>query len=93
MSGTTSSAATEGAGTAAAAGVLAATCLSTFVVNANTSAVSILLPAISADMEGERGGLNGGLHTGPPSEARDRRETGCNQDPARARMNPLRHDG
>src|SRR6476659_9293176 len=38
-----------GAGTGAAAGgVLAATCLSTFVVNANTSAVSILLPAISA---------------------------------------------
>lgn len=30
-------------------GVLAATCLSTLVVNANTSAVSILLPAISAD--------------------------------------------
>jgi len=39
-----------GAGTGAAAGgVLVATCLSTFVVNANTSAVSILLPAISAD--------------------------------------------
>src|SRR6478752_3168008 len=34
---------------AAAGGVLVATCLSTFVVNANTSAVSILLPAISAD--------------------------------------------
>ena len=34
---------------AGAGGVLAATCLSTFVVNANTSAVSILLPAISAD--------------------------------------------
>ncbi|ACU75450.1 major facilitator superfamily MFS_1 [Catenulispora acidiphila DSM 44928] len=33
----------------AAAGVLAATCVSAFVVNANTSAVSILLPAISAD--------------------------------------------
>ncbi len=30
-------------------GVLVATCLSTLVVNANTSAVSILLPAISAD--------------------------------------------
>ena len=29
--------------------VLAATCVSTLVVNANTSAVSILLPAISAD--------------------------------------------
>jgi MFS family permease len=29
--------------------VLAATCISTLVVNANTSAVSILLPAISAD--------------------------------------------
>jgi EmrB/QacA subfamily drug resistance transporter len=43
------SAETAGAGTAAAGGVLAATCLSTFVVNANTSAVSILLPAISAD--------------------------------------------
>lgn len=35
--------------TSAAGGVLAATCLSTLVVNANTSAVSILLPAISAD--------------------------------------------
>jgi EmrB/QacA subfamily drug resistance transporter len=31
-------------------GVLAATCVSTFVVNANTSAVSILLPAISRDV-------------------------------------------
>jgi EmrB/QacA subfamily drug resistance transporter len=30
--------------------VLAATCVSTFVVNANTSAVSILLPAISRDV-------------------------------------------
>ncbi len=30
-------------------GVLAATCLSTLVVNANTSAVRILLPAISED--------------------------------------------
>lgn len=35
--------------TARGGGVLAATCLSTLVVNANTSAVSILLPAISAD--------------------------------------------
>lgn len=34
---------------ATAGGVLAATCLSTLVVNANTSAVSILLPAISED--------------------------------------------
>ncbi|MEU8539851.1 MFS transporter [Streptomyces sp. NPDC048717] len=33
----------------AVAGALAATCVSTFVVNANTSAVSILLPAISED--------------------------------------------
>ncbi|WP_066462347.1 MFS transporter [Sanguibacter suarezii] len=32
-----------------AGGVLAATCVSTLVVNANTSAISILLPAISAD--------------------------------------------
>lgn len=31
-------------------GVLAATCVSTLVVNANTSAVSILLPAISQDV-------------------------------------------
>ena len=42
-----------GTGTATTAqkagGVLAATCLSTLVVNANTSAVSILLPAISED--------------------------------------------
>src|SRR3954453_11914632 len=34
---------------AGAGGVLAVTCLSTLVVNANTSAVSILLPAISED--------------------------------------------
>src|SRR4249919_4351864 len=34
---------------ATAGGVLAATCISTLVVNANTSAVSILLPAISDD--------------------------------------------
>ncbi|MEW1953082.1 MFS transporter [Terrabacter sp. NPDC080008] len=39
----------EREGTATARRVLAVTCLSTFVVNANTSAVSILLPAISAD--------------------------------------------
>ena len=39
----------SGSQVAAARGVLAATCLSTLVVNANTSAVSILLPAISAD--------------------------------------------
>jgi MFS family permease len=32
-----------------ALGVLVVTCLSTLVVNANTSAVAILLPAISAD--------------------------------------------
>src|SRR4051794_15723420 len=35
--------------TARTGGVLVATCLSTLVVNANTSAVSILLPAISED--------------------------------------------
>jgi EmrB/QacA subfamily drug resistance transporter len=34
----------------AAGGVLAAACVSAFVVNANTSAVTILLPAISADV-------------------------------------------
>src|SRR4051795_2717022 len=36
--------------TRAGAGVLAATCASALVVNANTSAVSILLPAISEDV-------------------------------------------
>lgn len=35
--------------TAKTGGVLAATCISTLVVNANTSAVSILLPSISED--------------------------------------------
>ncbi len=35
--------------TTSTGGVLAATCISTLVVNANTSAVSILLPAISED--------------------------------------------
>lgn len=44
MAAPTAAAAATGAG-----GVLAATCISTLVVNANTSAVSILLPAISAD--------------------------------------------
>src|SRR4051794_14555856 len=40
----------HGAGRAGSAGgVLAVTCISTLVVNANTSAVSILLPAISED--------------------------------------------
>ena len=34
---------------AAGAGVMAAACVSAFVVNANTSAVSILLPSISSD--------------------------------------------
>src|SRR3954447_2389839 len=34
----------------AASGVLAAACVSTFVVNANTSAVTILLPSISKDV-------------------------------------------
>lgn len=45
------SAGSAAAGTTArgARSVLIATCLSTLVVNANTSAVSILLPAISAD--------------------------------------------
>ncbi|MHC1560860.1 MFS transporter [Actinomycetospora sp. C-140] len=43
-------AATARVGRAAAAGALGTSCLSTFVVNANTSAVSILLPSISADL-------------------------------------------
>ncbi|MEJ2862025.1 MFS transporter [Actinomycetospora flava] len=38
------------AGHAAMVGALGTSCLSTFVVNANTSAVSILLPSISADL-------------------------------------------
>jgi MFS family permease len=38
------------AGTRAGGGVLAATCISAFVVNANTSAVTILLPAIGRDV-------------------------------------------
>lgn len=38
------------AGRAAVSGALGTSCLSTFVVNANTSAVSILLPSISADL-------------------------------------------
>lgn len=40
---------TDARSTATTRGVLVATCLSTLVVNANTSAVSILLPAISED--------------------------------------------
>ena len=38
------------AGRAASSGVLAAACVSTFVVNANTSAVTILLPTMSEDV-------------------------------------------
>ena len=38
-------------GQAAAIGVLLATCVSTLVVNANTSAVTILLPAIAEDVD------------------------------------------
>lgn len=45
MSGTTAA----DPGVAAGAGVLTVACVSTLVVNANTSAVSILLPSISAD--------------------------------------------
>src|SRR5689334_2494923 len=43
--------ATTGGDVKAGAGVLAAACVSAFVVNANTSAVSILLPAISKDLD------------------------------------------
>ena len=38
-------------GRPAGMGVLAATCVSTLVVNANTSAVTILLPAIAEDVD------------------------------------------
>src|SRR6187200_284631 len=38
-------------GRRAGTGALAATCISTLVVNANTSAVAILLPAISEDVD------------------------------------------
>ncbi|MFB6840326.1 MFS transporter [Streptomyces sp. NPDC056361] len=48
MSAATGGAAPDAAARAGA-GVLTATCVSAFVVNANTSAVSILLPAISED--------------------------------------------
>src|SRR5918993_1284728 len=41
---------TEERGIPAGLGVLAATCVSTLVVNANTSAVTILLPAIAEDV-------------------------------------------
>src|SRR4051812_38826537 len=47
MTDTFESAATE---RRAGRGPLAATCISTFVVNANTSAVAILLPSISEDV-------------------------------------------
>jgi EmrB/QacA subfamily drug resistance transporter len=44
-------ASTEERGIPAGVGVMAATCISTLVVNANTSAVTILLPAIAADVD------------------------------------------
>lgn len=50
MSANGSSPEAPSAGRPVALGVLAATCVSTLVVNANTSAVSILLPAISEDV-------------------------------------------
>jgi EmrB/QacA subfamily drug resistance transporter len=50
MSGTGPEVQTMGAGHAAGAGVLFAACVSALVVNANTSAVTILLPAISEDV-------------------------------------------
>ena len=43
-------------GSTRAGGVLAATCISTLVVNANTSAVTILLPAISQDVDAPAAG-------------------------------------
>src|SRR4051795_13171749 len=43
--------AAAGPGRRAAGGVLAAACVSAFVVNANTSAVTILLPSISKDVD------------------------------------------
>src|SRR6476659_6891793 len=45
----TTSAERQAVASSGATGVLAATCIATLVVNANTSAVSILLPAISED--------------------------------------------
>src|SRR3954462_13905115 len=45
----TTSAEPQAVASSGATGVLAATCIATLVVNANTSAVSILLPAISDD--------------------------------------------
>src|SRR5579862_9199163 len=45
-----SATATQDAGVAAGKGLLAAACVSALVVNANTSAVTILLPAISKDL-------------------------------------------
>src|SRR3954465_6030511 len=43
--------ATPGRGRRPGGGVLAVACVSTFVVNANTSAVSILLPSIAEDLD------------------------------------------
>jgi EmrB/QacA subfamily drug resistance transporter len=47
----TGGAATTQTGRSAGRGVLLAACISALVVNANTSAVTILLPAISADLD------------------------------------------
>src|SRR6187397_25543 len=44
-------ASTQDRGIPAGMGVLAATCISTLIVNANTSAVTILLPAIAEDVD------------------------------------------
>src|SRR3954454_4301119 len=49
VTSTTAAAAAPDAGRKAGTGVLAAACISALVVNANTSAVTILLPAISED--------------------------------------------
>jgi EmrB/QacA subfamily drug resistance transporter len=50
MAGADATTPVAGAGHRAAGGVLAAACISALVVNANTSAVTILLPSISEDV-------------------------------------------
>jgi MFS family permease len=62
--------------TSRARGVLVVTCLSTLVVNANTSAVSILLPAISDDTGMSVTDVAVGRHRLLAGGCRDHRDSG-----------------
>ncbi|AUY53827.1 hypothetical protein EH183_39000 [Streptomyces sp. CB01881] len=75
----------------APAGVPAATCVSALVVNTDTSAVSILLPAISEDRA--RAARAGVVALRPPGPALPHRGAGEPEQPGRQRPAPGRPCG